>query len=91
MVLTNYKPHTADEVSLELTAQIIQEQKDKTRVVVEQQVRESLCAVWSCFLGGLDKNINRRVSSFWSGKFLHLNGEAQVWGQAFDSFFFEET
>ena len=45
MVLTNYKPHTADEVSLELTAQIIQEQKDKTRVVVEQQVRESLCGV----------------------------------------------
>jgi len=59
MVLTNYKPHTADEVSLELTAQIIQEQKDKTRVVVEQQVRESLCGV--VFLVASGKNISSVV------------------------------
>ena len=59
MVLTNYKPHTADEVSLELTAQIIQEQKDKTRVVVEQQVRESLGGV--VFLVAWGKNISSVV------------------------------
>ena len=53
----HHKPQatTADEVSLELTAQIIQEQKDKTRVVVEQQVRE--ISLWAnCLVGGLGKN-----------------------------------